>query len=102
MNKLTLQIVILFCVLPSLALGQVFEKEYMPLLESAKKSNSDALIVLEENKKVVEYYSGDKSKKIQIMSVTKSVVGLAMAKLFSDGVIDSIDVPVAHYYPEWK
>jgi len=29
-------------------------------------------------------------------------VGLAYAKLLSDGMIDSLNTPVAHYYPEWQ
>jgi CubicO group peptidase (beta-lactamase class C family) len=102
MRKLTLPIIALLCVLPSHLMGQVVEKEYKPLLKSAKKSNSDALVVIKDGEKVVEYYSDNKTQKVQTMSVTKSVVGLAMAKLFSDGVIDSIDVPVAEYFPEWQ
>lgn len=102
MKKLTLLKIVLFCVLPSFAFGQTIEKEYEPLLESAKKSNSDALVVLEDGKEVVEYYSDSESQKIQSMSVTKSVVGLAFAKLLSDGIIDSLNTPVAHYFPEWR
>lgn len=102
MKKLTILKIVLFCVLPSFALGQVFEKEYKPLLESAKKSKSDALVVLEDGEKALEYYSDSDSKKIQSMSITKSVVGLAYAKLLSDGIIDSLNTPVSHYYPEWQ
>lgn len=102
MRKLTLPIIALLCVLPSLLMGQVVNQNYKPLLESAQKFNSDALIVLEDGNKVVEYYSDSESKKIQSMSVTKSIVGLAFAKLLTDGKIDSLSTPVAHYYPEWR
>jgi CubicO group peptidase (beta-lactamase class C family) len=36
------------------------------------------------------------------MSATKSIVGLAVACLLDDGLLDSLDVPVYKYYPEWK
>ena len=102
MRKLTLLKIVLFCILPALAFGQGIEKEYKPLIESAKKSNSDALVVLEDGVKVVEYYSDSQSEKVQSMSITKSVVGLVYAKLFSEGMIDSLSTPVARYYPEWR
>src|SRR6056297_572285 len=102
MRKLTLLKIVLFCILPALAFGQGIEKEYKPLIESAKKSNSDALVVLEDGEKVVEYYSDSQSEKVQSMSITKSVVGLVYAKLFSEGMIDSLSTPVARYYPEWR
>lgn len=94
--------ILLFFILPANVFGQITNPAYDDLLKSAKKTNSDALIVLEDGEKVVEYYSGKNSQKIQSMSVTKSVVGLAFAKSLSDGTIDSLDVSVAEYYPEWK
>ncbi len=66
MRKLTLPIIALLCVLPSLLMGQVVEKEYKQLLKSAKKSNSDALVVLEDGEKAVEYYSDSDSQKNSI------------------------------------
>lgn len=87
---------------PILLLGQSASNKYEPLLSAAQKANSDALVVLEDGDKVLEYYSNSESTKIQSMSVTKSVVGLAVAKLLSEGKIDSLNIPVAHYYHEWR
>ncbi len=36
------------------------------------------------------------------MSCTKSIVGLAVACMLTDGLIDSLDIPVSVFYPEWK
>ncbi len=36
------------------------------------------------------------------MSCTKSIVGLSVACMLNDRLIDSLDVPVAQYYPEWR
>jgi len=94
-----------FCLLPAIVFGQtgnVNNNKYQPLIDAAQKTNSDALLVLKDGATVAEYYSNEKKQKIQSMSVTKSVVGLAMAKLLTEGKIDSLDMPVAHFYPEWR
>lgn len=100
MKKLLFAISLFF--IPILLSAQPSNNKYDQLITHAKKANSDALIVLKDGKNVLEYYSGSESTKIQTMSVTKSVVGLAVAKLLSDGKIDSLNTPVAHYYPEWR
>ncbi len=72
------------------------------LLEKAKNSHSDALIVMQNGKVVFKYLPGSPDEKIETMSVTKSIVALAVAKLLSDGKIDSLNTPVYKFYPEWK
>ncbi len=72
------------------------------LLLRAKETHSDSLLILKDGKVIGEYYSGDKNEKIELMSATKSIVGLAIAKLIDQGKIKSVDQPVYEFYPEWK
>ncbi len=72
------------------------------LVARAEASGSDALIVLKNGKLVVENYFGKDQAPIELMSVTKSIAGLAIGKLISLGVIPSVDQPVHHYHPEWR
>lgn len=51
---------------------------------------------------MVERYFGNPRAPIETMSVTKSIVSLAIGMLIADGKIASIDAPVSTWYPEWK
>ncbi len=73
------------------------------LIEGAKASRSDAMLVLRDGKTVAEYYrSGQAPGPIEMMSATKSIVALAIGGLIADGKIASLDAPVHTWYPEWK
>ncbi|WP_157962877.1 serine hydrolase domain-containing protein [Chitinophaga deserti] len=74
------------------------------LLRKAEQTHSEALIVYQDGRLVTEKYfaAGNASKKIEAMSCTKSIAGLAVACMLTDGLIDSLDIPVSTFYPEWK
>ena len=72
------------------------------LVQAAKQSHSDALIVWQDGRPLLEWYGDGKARKIEAMSVTKSVVSLAVGRLLSQKKISSLDQPVADFYPEWK
>jgi len=74
------------------------------LMKKAELTHSEAVIIYQDNKLVAEKYFGigKPEQKIETMSCTKSIVGLAVACMLSDKLIDSLDVPVYKYYPEWK
>jgi CubicO group peptidase (beta-lactamase class C family) len=74
------------------------------LMKKAELTHSEAIIVYQNNKLVVERYFGigKPDKKIESMSATKSVVGLAVGCMLSDKLLDSLDVPIYKFYPEWK
>ncbi|MCL1635650.1 beta-lactamase family protein [Luteimonas sp. SX5] len=73
------------------------------LVEGARNSRSDAMLVLRDGKTVAEYYrSGQAPGPIEMMSATKSIVALAIGGLIADGKIPSLDAPVHTWYPEWK
>jgi len=74
------------------------------LLQKAEQTHSEAVIIYDHNKLLVEKYFGigKPDQKIETMSCTKSIVGVAVACLLSDGLIDSLDIPVSKYYPELR
>ena len=72
------------------------------ILQRAKQSHSNTVLIIKDGKTLAEYYSGNKNEKIQLMSCTKSIVSLAIGKLIDNGKIKSLDQPVHEFYPEWK
>jgi CubicO group peptidase (beta-lactamase class C family) len=71
------------------------------LVDSAKATRSDAFVVLKNGRIIAEWYS-DSGTPIQTMSATKSIVGLAIARLLHQKQLDSLDQPVWTLYPEWR
>lgn len=94
--------VVMLLLLPLISLGQSNSSKFDPLLQAAQKYQTDALILIQDGEKVIDYHTGDRNMKMNTMSITKSIVGLAIADLLANDLIDSVDVPVAHYYPEWR
>lgn len=79
--------------------GQILDK----IIERAKASHSDSLLIMRDGKIIGEYYENDrKDAKHDLMSCTKSIVSLAVGKLIDEGKIKSIDQPIYDFYPEWK
>jgi CubicO group peptidase (beta-lactamase class C family) len=72
------------------------------LVREAEATGPDALLVVVDGHTVVERYFGEPRTPIETMSVTKSVVALAIGMLIEDGRIASIDAPLSTWLPEWK
>lgn len=87
-----------------LAQDQINQSRLKQLISAAEASHSEGLIVYHNNKLVTEKYFGigKPETKIEAMSATKSIVGLAVACLISDGVFQNLDVAVHRFFPEWK
>lgn len=72
------------------------------ILQRAKETHSNSVLIIKDGKILGEYYAGDRNEKLQLMSATKSIVSLAIGKLIEEGKIKSINQPVYEFYPEWK
>lgn len=85
--------------------GQAVNKSKLDnLIKQSEATNSNALIIYKDDNLICEKYfaKGHADTLIEAMSATKSIVGLAVACLLDDGLLDSLDVPVYKFYPEWK
>lgn len=72
------------------------------LVSSAAHANSDALVVLKDGDAIGEWYFEKECGPIECMSVTKSIVALAIGRLLLEKQIKSIDERVWKFFPEWK
>lgn len=71
------------------------------LLKRAEETHSDALILLKDGKLVGDWRFNKPAGPIEAMSVTKSIVNLAIGRLVTTGKL-RIDEPVSTFYPQWK
>lgn len=83
-------------------IATVNQEALKELMEKAKKTSSDAIVILHDGKMLAQYYSTDKPVMIETMSITKSIVSLAFGLLQTQGLLHSVDKPVCEFYPEWK
>ena len=89
----------------SISHGQSINKARLDtLLKQAEHAHSEAVIIYKDDELIAEKYfsNGQATNKIESMSCTKSIVGLAIACLLTDELIDSLDIPISNYYPEWR
>lgn len=69
---------------------------------AAEQAGSNAVIILQDNELIAEWYFGHEERPVEIMSVLKSIVSLGVGHLITEGLIDSLDQPVYTFYPQWK
>lgn len=101
MTKLVLALAIALAgARPALA-GEVNQAALAHLVERGRAAHSSALLVWHRGKLIVEEYFGEKPHLGPLMSMTKSVVALGVARLVDKGKL-RLDQPVSDFYPEWK
>jgi len=93
--KKLFSIVFSFFCLSTFALNPTVLEEIVSRYES---SDSDALRIEVNGQVVLEL--GDEVP-FETMSITKSVVNLAIGILIDQGKIPSVDTPICTYFPEW-
>jgi CubicO group peptidase (beta-lactamase class C family) len=72
------------------------------IIRIGRETHSDGVVIIQDNKVLVEEYYGTPNTPTYIASVSKALTSMAIVKLLSEGKIKSIDQPVADFYPEWK
>lgn len=71
------------------------------LLEEADATHSTALAIRQDSELVGEWYLDGEPRTLESMSLTKTVLNLAIGRLVALGRLDSLDTPVHEFYPEW-
>jgi CubicO group peptidase (beta-lactamase class C family) len=71
------------------------------LLEAAEASYTTGLALMHDGELVGEWYRGDQEQPVQTMSVTKAALHLIIGRLVTLNKLESIDLPVYHFYPQW-
>src|SRR5690606_21309845 len=71
------------------------------ILQRAEATESSSLLILQDGKVVVERYFGQTPRRIETMSMTKSLASIAVGLLIDDGKIPSVDTPLSRWYPEF-
>ena len=103
MKHLILCLVLLYISISNSLIAQQLNKTILDSINNqSERTNSNALLIYQNDKLVYKNYFGKPVQKIEAMSATKSVVAIAMGILLDKGFIDSIDQPVYTIYPEWK
>lgn len=82
--------------------GRVDAEALSRLVEDAEASRTTALVILHEGDVVGVWHDPRGERPIEAMSVTKSVLSLAVGRLLALGQLDSIDTPVHHFFPQWR
>jgi CubicO group peptidase (beta-lactamase class C family) len=72
------------------------------LLAQAVAQGSDALVIAQDDVIIAEKYFGKGAHPATVMSVTKSIVSMAIGALIDEGKIPSVDEPISTYFPEWS
>lgn len=72
------------------------------LVQRAAELDTDALVVMHRGKVVLARWFDGKPRRIEAMSVTKSVVSMAVGRLVTTGALTSLDEPFSNWFPEWQ
>lgn len=71
------------------------------LIDRGRATHSDAVIVIQDGRTIVEEYYGKPRGPVYIASAGKSLTALAVGKLIDQRRIKSLDQPVSDFYPQW-
>lgn len=72
------------------------------LIARASETHTDAMIIVQNGTTIGEWNFDKEKRPIEMMSMTKSIVSLAIGRLLTEKKINSIDDPIWFFFPEWK
>lgn len=75
---------------------------FVDLIRQASAPNSDAILVLAGDEVAAQWESAAAAEPIETMSVTKSVVSMAIGRLLYQEYLDSVQVRLSTLYPAWQ
>lgn len=102
MKKFAIVLTAFLCLFSPWANGGSDAIDLEALMDTARVTESSALVVLRDGEVLVEYYSDEDTGLLETMSVTKSIVALGVARMLTTGDLPSLDTTVAEYFPEWR
>lgn len=79
---------------------EIDQQALQSLLQRAEAAHSDGVVIYHKGELVGEWYFGKEPRRIDCKSVTKSITGLAVGLLATQGKLD-VDQKVAEFYPSW-
>lgn len=100
-QKLTFLLIVLFISAGTMA-QSIDSSVLNQVIKKSADTHSDALLIVQNGKKLVEKYDGGKERPIYVASAGKSLTCLGILRLLELGFIDSLDQPVHSIFPEWK
>ncbi len=72
------------------------------IMQAAKETRSSGLVILRNGEVLAEWLAEPDGEPIETMSVTKSIVALGVARMLTTGELQSLDLPLAEIFPEWR
>lgn len=75
--------------------------EIKQIIARAKETHSAGVVLWRDGRTLAEYREGT-AVPTDLGSATKSITALGIGLLLRDGKLESLDVPVHRFYPEWK
>jgi CubicO group peptidase (beta-lactamase class C family) len=83
--------------------GSVLDRTALSrLVKRAGELDTDALVVMKDGQIVLERWFGGGPRRVESMSITKSIVSMAFGRLLMLGKLKTLDEPVHTFYPEWR
>jgi CubicO group peptidase (beta-lactamase class C family) len=86
---------------PPVVKREIDPEKLKRLVAEAKETDSDALVISYQDKLLGSWKFTEKTKPIQTMSITKTVLSLAAGMLVDDQKLN-IEQNVNHWFPQWK